>query len=111
MVTPSDRRVLAVVPARGGSKGLPGKNLRRVAGLTLLEHALRFAAACPQIGRTIVSTDSEEIAEAARAAGGDVPFLRPRELARDETPMWLGAAERYLEHIPQEVPITEVASS
>jgi N-acylneuraminate cytidylyltransferase len=85
---PSDPRVLAVVPARGGSKGLPRKNLRELAGLSLLEHALRFAATCPQISRTIVSTDSDEIAAAARAAGGDVPFLRPPELARDETPMW-----------------------
>jgi N-acylneuraminate cytidylyltransferase len=88
VVRRSEPRVLAVVPARGGSKGLPGKNLREIGGVSLLEHALRFAAACPQIARTIVSTDSEEIAAAARAAGGDVPFLRPAELAQDETPMW-----------------------
>lgn len=81
-------RVLAVVPARGGSKGLPGKNLLTLASLSLLEHSLRFAATCPEIQRTIVSTDSEEIADAARAAGGEVPFLRPAELAEDGTPMW-----------------------
>jgi N-acylneuraminate cytidylyltransferase len=85
---PSEPRVLAVVPARGGSKGLPGKNLAPLAGASLLEHALAFAAQCPAITRTIVSTDSEEIAAAARRAGGDVPFLRPAELARDDTPMW-----------------------
>lgn len=78
---------LAVIPARGGSKGLPGKNVRPLAGLPLIEHSLRLAALCPQIARTIVSTDSEEIAATARGAGGDVPFLRPEALARDETPM------------------------
>jgi CMP-N-acetylneuraminic acid synthetase len=80
--------VLAVVPARGGSKGLPGKNLRALGGRSLLEHAIRFAFACESVGRVVVSTDSEEIAAAARAAGADVPFLRPAELAGDETPMW-----------------------
>jgi CMP-N-acetylneuraminic acid synthetase len=78
---------LAVVPARGGSKGLPGKNVRPLAGLPLLVHSLRLAELCPEIARTIVSTDSEEIAQVAGDAGGEVPFLRPAELARDETPM------------------------
>src|SRR5712691_3681546 len=80
--------MLAIVPARGGSKGLPRKNLRQLAGLPLIGHALRFAAMCPEIARTIVSTDSEEIAGVARDLGGDVPFLRPAELARDDTPTW-----------------------
>lgn len=84
----SDPRVLAVVPARGGSKGLPGKNLLPLASVPMLEHSLRFAELCGEIDRIIVSTDSEEIADAARNAGADVPFLRPAELARDETPMW-----------------------
>lgn len=78
---------LAVIPARGGSKGLPGKNIALLAGLPLIVHSLRLAALCPEIERTIVSTDSPEIAAVARAAGADVPFLRPEELARDETPM------------------------
>jgi N-acylneuraminate cytidylyltransferase len=78
--------VLAVIPARGGSKGLPGKNVRPLAGLPLIAHSIRFAALCPEITRCIVSTDDEEIAAAARRYGGDVPFLRPAELARDETP-------------------------
>src|SRR3954451_10687616 len=78
---------LAVVPARGGSKGLPGKNIRPLAGLPLLEHSVKLAQLCPEIDRTIVSTDSEEIAEIARAVGAEVPFLRPAKLARDETPM------------------------
>jgi CMP-N,N'-diacetyllegionaminic acid synthase len=80
-------RILAVVPARGGSKGLPGKNVRPLAGIPLIGHSLRCAAMCPAITRTIVSTDDASIAEVARALGGDVPFLRPPELARDDTPM------------------------
>lgn len=78
---------LAVVPARGGSKGLPGKNIRPLAGLPLLVHSLRCAELAPRIARTIVSTDSREIADLARAYGADVPFLRPSTLALDDTPM------------------------
>ena len=81
-------RTLAVIPARGGSKGLPGKNIRPLAGVPLIVHSLRLAALCPEITRTIVSTDSTEIAAVVRANGGDVPFLRPAELAADETAMW-----------------------
>lgn len=81
-------RVLAVVPARGGSSGLPGKNIRPFAGLPLFEHSLRCAALTPSITRTVVSTDSAEIAAVARAHGADVPFLRPAELAKSDTPMW-----------------------
>ena len=78
---------LAVIPARGGSKGLPGKNIRPLAGLPLLAHSLRCAAGSRRLARVVVSTDSEEIAEVARHNGGEVPFIRPPELARDETPM------------------------
>ncbi|MGZ4658550.1 MAG: acylneuraminate cytidylyltransferase family protein [Blastococcus sp.] len=78
--------VLAVVPARGGSKGLPGKNIRPLAGVPLLVHSLRAAALTPGVTRCIVSTDSEEIADVARRHGGDVPFLRPADLAGDTTP-------------------------
>ncbi len=78
---------LAVIPARGGSKGLPGKNIRPLAGLPLIEHSLRLAGLCPELDRTIVSTDSEQVAAVARAVGGDVPFLRPAELAGDDTAM------------------------
>jgi len=80
-------RCLTIVPARGGSKGLPGKNIRPLAGLPLLVHSLRCAALAPSVTRTIVSTDSEEIAEVARAHGADVPFLRPAELATDAAAM------------------------
>jgi len=84
---PAEPRTLAVVPARGGSKGLPDKNIRTLAGMPLIEHSLRLAALCPEIARTIVSTDSEAIAEVARRAGGEVPFSRPAELGADGTPM------------------------
>ncbi len=80
-------RCLAVIPARGGSKGLPGKNIRPLRGLPLLGHSLACARLASRIDRTIVSTDSEEIARVARGLGADVPFTRPPELARDDTPM------------------------
>lgn len=84
----SVRSVLAVIPARGGSKGLPGKNIRPFAGLPLIAHSIRLARMCPEIERCIVSTDSEEIAAVAREHGGDVPFLRPSVLAGDIAPTW-----------------------
>lgn len=80
--------MLAVIPARGGSKGLPGKNIRSLAGLPLIAHSILLSRLCPQITRTIVSTDSQEIAEVARQYGADVPCMRPPELAQDDTPMW-----------------------
>lgn len=80
-------RVLAVIPARGGSKGLPGKNIRPLAGMPLVAHAIAFARASGACARTIVSTDSEEIVAVARAWGGEAPFLRPAELATDAAPM------------------------
>ncbi|MCG7323088.1 MULTISPECIES: acylneuraminate cytidylyltransferase family protein [Arsenicicoccus] len=80
-------RVLAVIPARGGSKGLPGKNVRPLVGLPLIVHSIRAAGLTPGITRCIVTTDDPQIADVARANGGDVPFLRPPELATDWTPM------------------------
>ena len=81
-------RVLALIPARGGSKGLPGKNVRSFAGLPLIAHSILLARMCPEIHRTVVSTDSQEIAEIAVAHGAEVPFMRPAELAQDDTAMW-----------------------
>ena len=79
--------VLAVIPARAGSKGLARKNIQQFAGLPLLAHSIRFAAMCPEISRCVVSTESEEIAEIARIHGGEAPFLRPAELATDDSSM------------------------
>jgi N-acylneuraminate cytidylyltransferase len=75
--------VVAVIPARGGSKALPRKNILPLAGAPLLAHTVRAARAAKRIDRTIVSTDDAEIAEVARAAGAEVPFVRPAELATD----------------------------
>jgi len=80
--------VLAVIPARGGSKGMQDKNIRPFAGLPLIAHSILFAQLCPEIHRCIVSTDSPEIAAVAQEHGADVPFMRPPELAQDDTPMW-----------------------
>jgi CMP-N,N'-diacetyllegionaminic acid synthase len=79
--------VLAIVPARGGSKGVPGKNLRPLAGRLLIEYAADAARQSGVVDRTVLSTDSAEIAEAGRRIGLDVPFLRPEALSGDETPM------------------------
>jgi CMP-N-acetylneuraminic acid synthetase len=78
--------MLALIPARGGSKGLPGKNIRPLAGLPLIVHSLRLAGLCPEIGRTVVSTDDDKIAHVVQEASGEV-LRRPAELARDATPM------------------------
>lgn len=80
-------KILAVVPARGGSKGVPGKNLRPLAGHPLIYYMIRYARASRYISRVAVSTDDEKIAEVARSYGADVPFLRPKELAMDTTPL------------------------
>lgn len=81
-------RCLAMIPARGGSKSLPGKNIRPFVGLPLIAHTIMFAKMCPEIDLCIVSTDSDDIAEVAVRHGANVPFLRPPELAQDGTPMW-----------------------
>jgi CMP-N-acetylneuraminic acid synthetase len=80
-------RVLAIVPARGGSKGVPGKNVRKLAGRTLLDYAALAARDSGVIDRIVLSTDSDEIADAGRRAGMEVPFMRPAALAQDDTPM------------------------
>ncbi len=76
-------KVLAIIPARGGSKGLPGKNLRPLSGRPLVAWPVGTALGCKSIDRVIISTDDPEIAEAARRAGAEVPFLRPTHLADD----------------------------
>ena len=75
---------IATICARGGSKGLPGKNIRPFAGQPLIAHSIRQALACRSLQGVYVSTDSEEIAQVARDAGAQVPYLRPAELATDQ---------------------------
>jgi CMP-N,N'-diacetyllegionaminic acid synthase len=79
--------VLAIVPARGGSKGVPGKNIRTLAGRTLLDYTALAARQSGVIDRIVLSTDSAEIADAGKRAGLEVPFMRPSALAQDDTPM------------------------
>ena len=78
--------VLGLIPARGGSKGVPRKNIRLVAGRPLLAWTIDAARASRYLDRLVLSTDDCEIGAVAIAAGCEVPFLRPPELARDDTP-------------------------
>lgn len=82
-------RTVCFVFARGGSKGLPGKNIKPLAGRPLIGHSIGVARACARIETVIVSTDDPAIAEAARGQGAEVPFMRPAELASDTAPEWL----------------------
>jgi len=82
-------KFIALICARGGSKGLPGKNIRPLAGKPLISWAIEQAQALKRVERIIVSTDSEEIAAVARESGAEVPFMRPEELAQDNSPEWL----------------------
>jgi N-acylneuraminate cytidylyltransferase len=80
------RRVLALVPARGGSKGIPDKNRVRLGGRPLIAWTIEAAGAARTIDRVVVSTDDARLALLASGCGAEVPFLRPKELARDDTP-------------------------
>ncbi|WDH79448.1 acylneuraminate cytidylyltransferase family protein [Microbacterium esteraromaticum] len=77
--------ILCVIPVRGGSKGIPGKNARSVAGKPLVAWTIEQALAAKAGLDVVVSTDDEQLADIARSAGADVPFLRPAELAQDTT--------------------------
>jgi CMP-N-acetylneuraminic acid synthetase len=86
---PSQFDAVAFIFARGGSKGLPGKNIRMFAGKPLIAWAIEHAHKAQGIRRVIVSTDSEEIAAVATHYGAEVPFMRPSHLATDDSPEWL----------------------
>src|SRR5262245_63950446 len=77
--------ILAVIPARGGSQGIPRKNLRRLAGRPLLAWSIAAAQQARLVSRIITSTDSQEIAATARLYGAEVPFMRPAEYAQNDT--------------------------
>jgi N-acylneuraminate cytidylyltransferase len=100
--------ILAVVPARGGSQGIPRKNVRLLAGQPLIAWSIAAAQQARLVDRIITSTDDEEIAAVARSYGAEVPFIRPAELARSDTrdlPVfqhaidWLGRNEGYIPEI------------
>ena len=77
------KSVLAIIPARGGSKGLPRKNIKELCGKPLIAWSIKEAKCCNNIDRIIVSTDDENIADVAKKYGAEVPFIRPAELAND----------------------------
>jgi CMP-N-acetylneuraminic acid synthetase len=77
--------ILVIIPARGGSKGIPRKNIRPFAGFPLIAYSIAAGVGCRRVSRVIVSTDDLEIAEVARSYGAETPFLRPAELAADNT--------------------------
>jgi CMP-N,N'-diacetyllegionaminic acid synthase len=79
-------KILAVVPARGGSKGIPRKNIRPLLGKPLIAWTIDATQRANQLDRTIISTEDQEIADVARAEGAEVPFMRPPTLAKDDTP-------------------------
>jgi|SRR5688572_16972954 len=97
-------RVMALIPARGGSKGIPRKNLLMIAGKPLIAYTILQALAATRINRVIVSTDDEEIARVSREWGAEVPFVRPSQFAGDHSPdidvfrhalEWLAQTEGY----------------
>ncbi len=90
---------VAMIPARGGSKGIPRKNIKELCGKPLIAHIIETALKVREVDRVIVSTEDKEIVEIAKKHGAEVPFIRPEELARDETPTLpvLQHAVKYLE--------------
>lgn len=82
----SERNIIALIPARGGSKGVKNKNIRELNGKPLIQYTVEAALNCKSINRVIVSTNDKEIATIAKNLGADVPFLRPEEIATDNTP-------------------------
>jgi len=98
------KEILALIPARGGSKGIPRKNLIQLAGQPLIAYSITQAKQSAHITRVIVSTDDQEIAGVAKKLGAEVPFLRPAEFAQDLSPdidvfihalTWLRGHEKY----------------
>ena len=82
-------KYVALICARGGSKGWPGKNIKKLGGTPLIGWSIKVAKRIERVSRVIVSTDSEEIAEIALEYGAEVPFMRPKDLALDDSPEWL----------------------
>lgn len=79
-------KILSIITARGGSKGVPGKNIRSLGGIPLIGHTIKAVKNCALVDKIIVSTDCPQIAQVSESFGAQVPFIRPKELARDETP-------------------------
>ncbi len=112
--------IYGIVPARAGSKGIKDKNIRSIQGYPMIAFAIAAGKLCPYVSRVIVTTDSERYAQIAKYYGGDVPFLRPGELARDDSAdfefmehaiAWLseneGSLPEYFMHIRPTTPLRE----
>ena len=104
LIMNEEKNILGLIPARGGSKSVSRKNIRLLVGKPLIAWTIEIALACPSLDRVIVSTDDREIAKVARRHGAEVPFIRPVELAQDDTPdlpvyqhtlSWLAEHEGY----------------
>ena len=79
-----NKKILAIIPARGGSKGIPRKNVKAISGKPMIQYTIEAAKECLYIDKVVVSTEDEEIADISMRAGAIVPFSRPEELATDE---------------------------
>jgi CMP-N-acetylneuraminic acid synthetase len=111
------KNVVAIIPARGGSKGITKKNTRLLAGKPLIAYTIEAVKGCSLVDRIIVSTDDEEIREVSIKYGAEVPFLRPAELAQDDTPTepvlkhcveWLEKKESYRVDVVLFLQLTDV---
>lgn len=118
----SKQSVYSIIPARGGSKGIPGKNIKLLGGYPLISYSVVASTLCENIDRTIVSTDSEEIAGIAVRYGAEAPFLRPKEFAKDDSPdldfvlhaiRWFqdneGEVPEYIVHLRPTTPLRDAA--
>ena len=100
-----NKRILVLIPARGGSKGLPNKNLRKIANRSLVEWALLTAQKCSFVDDVIVSSDSEIVINKVNKYGQYAPFVRPDNLSKDNTPT-LPVMQHTLEWIEENKKIT-----
>ena len=113
--------VVAIIPARSGSKGVPNKNIKLLSGIPLLAYSIKVAQLARNVDRIIVSTDSKEYAKIARDYGAEVPFLRPQSMAEDKSSDYeymrhlidyfkdLGQLPKYIAHIRPTTPLREVS--
>ncbi|MEG1254894.1 acylneuraminate cytidylyltransferase family protein [Clostridium sp.] len=81
-----ENEILAIIPARGGSKGVPRKNIKKLEGKPLIGYTIEAAKNCSSVSRVIVSTEDNEIAEVSKQFGAEIPYLRPSELSGDNSP-------------------------
>ena len=98
-----NEKITALIPARGGSKGVPKKNIYDLSGFPLIAYSILACKLCPQIGRIIVSTDEQEIANISKKYGAEVPFIRPAKFATDSSTDLDVVKHFYSEEGPQDI--------